>query len=201
MLTRPIVYLITEGRLTASNFFETAPEILKTVRIAADSGITLIQVREKRLPAKLLLEITRMIADTVHGTRTKVVVNDRADIAAAAGAHGVHLTSGSVRPRDLRPVFPELIIGVSTHSEDEISAARDEGADFVVFGPVFATPGKGVPVGIDELARVCDEFRPFPIVGLGGLDRTNYGSALAVADGFAAIRFLNDAEELKGLKL
>lgn len=201
MLIRPIVYLISEGRLTASNFFDAAEGVCETARIAAGSGVTMVQIREKQLPARLVFDLTRLIAESVRGTATKVIVNDRADIAAAAGADGVHLTTASIRPRDVRSVFPGLIVGASTHSAAEIAAAREGKADFAVFGPIFPSPGKCSAVGIDELARVCREFDPFPIVGLGGVNGANCRQVLEVAAGFAAIRFLNDTDELKGLRL
>ncbi|MCB1022826.1 MAG: thiamine phosphate synthase, partial [Acidobacteria bacterium] len=101
--------------------------------------------------------------------------------------------------RELTP--KNFLIGVSTHTFEEAKMAKDEGADFVVFGPVFETISKpitGPPKGIANLRRVCAALAPFPVIALGGVDRTNFESAIeAGAGGFASIGFLNEPENLR----
>ena len=136
-----------------------------------------------------------------RGTETRLLVNDRADIARAAGADGVHLTARSLEASIVRRAFgPEFLIGVSTHTLSEASAARDHGADFAVYGPVFDTPSKrayGPPAGLESLREVVQALSPFPLVALGGITRDNASAALdAGASGVAAIRLFADPEQL-----
>lgn len=195
-----LIYLITDGTATDSDFRERSSEILDLVRTAAASGISLIQIREKQLSARLLFELTAAAMNITKDSATKVLVNDRADIAAAAAADGVQLTSVSLPVSVIKQSFPGLIVGVSTHSLEEVEHASEHEADFALYGPIFATPGKGKPIGSDELRRVCDAVRPFPVLAIGGIDGSNYRSVLrSGAKGFAAIRFLNDPENLREL--
>ncbi len=200
-LSNPIIHLITKGEATPANFDAASRQILDIVRVAVEENIPLIQIREKQLTAKLLFELTADVVNITKGSRTRVLVNDRADIAVAAGADGVHLTSRSVSAEVIRETFgDEFIIGVSTHNIDEANAAVAGGADFVVFGPVFDTPGKADVAGLSALSDICDRLKPFPVLALGGVDKENYRSALdAGAKGFAAIRSLNDVDELRAI--
>lgn len=163
--------------------------------------IDLIQIREKHLSAKLLYNLSTRAADITRGSATKLLVNDRADIAAAAGADGVHLASLSLPPDVVRRTFgAEFLIGVSTHSLEEAAAAGQSGADFVVFGPVFDTLSKrlyGEPLGLLELRKVTSELAPFPVLALGGVTTNNVADCIhAGAAGIAAIRILNDRLQL-----
>jgi thiamine-phosphate pyrophosphorylase len=98
-------------------------------------------------------------------------VNSRVDVALAAGAHGVHLPSDSIAPRTWRKIVPAgFLIGVSTHSVDDLRAAEREGADFTVFGPVFSA--KPRPVGIDAL-REAVRTVSLPVIALGGVTESN----------------------------
>lgn len=193
-----LIYLITEGETTPQNFPEKSAQILNLVRIAAQYKISLIQIREKQLSARLVFELVSKAVKITRNTETKILVNDRADIALAANADGVHLTSASLSARTIRQNFPrEFIVGVSTHTIEEAETAKRGGADFVTFSPIFATPRKGAPKGLDALREVCEKSKPFPVIALGGINETNFKSILdAGASGFAAIRFLNDTENL-----
>ncbi len=198
---RPAVYLITEGLATLANYPEIREKILDVVRLAVDCGVSMVQIREKHLSTKLLFNLASNAAAITAGSRTALLVNDRADVAMAAGADGVHLTSSSLSAKTVRTFFGnDRLIGASTHSADEAINAAANGADFVVFGPVFETPGKRDVIGIDELTQVCSRLEPFPVIALGGIDVSNYEIVLeAGAAGFAAIRALNDPESLKSL--
>lgn len=195
---RPIVYLITDGSLNIQNYTSGAARVIEIIRAAVRYHIPLVQIREKGISAKLVHELVREAASITRGSSTRLLVNDRADIAIAAGADGVHLTEASIPADVVRRFAPEgFIIGASTHSLDGMESARASGADFALFGPAFPSPGKGAAVGLDKLAGVCEAAEPFPVLGIGGIDAANYNSVLdAGAAGFAAIRFLNDADNL-----
>lgn len=195
-LKRPLVYLITPGEATAADFQTNKLDVLKTIKSAVDDGISLIQIRERELPARLLFDLAKAAAAVVAGTGAKLLVNDRADIALASGADGVHLPARSVPADILRRALPDdYLIGASVHSFEEVAAARSRGANFVVYGPVFDTPGKGKSTGLRELELVCAAADEFPVIAVGGLSDANYESVLAAgAAGLAAIRALNNDE-------
>lgn len=202
----PLIYLITGGETTVENFTEKSAEILQLIEIAVESKISLIQIREKQLPARLVFELAAKASEITVNTTTKLLVNDRSDIALAAGADGVHLTSVSIPVALIRKKFPpKFIIGVSAHSLSEAEAAKKDQADFVTLSPIFQTPSKikyGAPQGLEKLREICEKLNPFPIIALGGIDEMNYSEVLKTrCAGFAAIRFLNEAENLRRLTL
>jgi len=193
-LPKPILYLITRGATIESTTpdCEEFRNILQQVSAAVTAGIQLIQIREKRLTARALFELTTAVAAIVRGSATRVLVNDRADIAASAGADGVHLTTRSLAPDIIRKTFgAKFLIGASTHSLSEARAARREGADFAVFGPIFATASKveyGPPPGTAQLTEATRELAPFPLLALGGITINNVnGCWSAGASGVAGI--------------
>jgi thiamine-phosphate diphosphorylase len=192
-----VIYLITKGEATHENFREQTRQIIDTIKIAVDCKVSHIQLREKLLPAKLLFELTTEAVKITEYSETKLLVNDRADVAFAANADGVHLTSTSIPTDIIRQNFPRnFIIGVSTHTLEKAENARQNGADFVTFSPIFSKTEKG----INELHEVYERLKPFPVIALGGVDETNYREVCKVASGFAAIRFLNNADNLRKLK-
>jgi thiamine-phosphate pyrophosphorylase len=197
------VYLITSGVTNAQTTpaTEDFSNVLRLVEAAVSAKIDLIQIREKQLSAKVLYQLSSSAAAITRASATKLLVNDRSDIAAACGADGVHLTSSSLPPETIRLTFgAEFLIGVSTHSLAEATSSRDGGADFVVFGPIFDTPSKrqyGEPVGLSALRRVSSELAPFPVLALGGVTRDNVADCIqAGAAGVAAITMLNDRLQL-----
>lgn len=190
----PIVYPITSGE-------STPDQILQLVRAAVDAEVPLFQIREKSLSGRVLFELVARAAELTRGSKTRLLVNDRSDIARAAGADGVHLTTHSLAVDVVRKIYgAEFLIGVSTHSLDEARAARAAGADFIVFGPVFETESKrvyGPPQGLDKLSEVTRELGEFPVVAIGGITLENAGECFrAGASGVAAIRLLSDAHQL-----
>jgi thiamine-phosphate pyrophosphorylase len=202
--TAPLVYLITPGETTTGTTPTSADfvRLLAAVRAAAAAGVDLVQLREKLLPARVLYELAARSSEIVRGTRTRLLVNDRADIARAAGADGVQLTARSLDAATVRRVFgPDFLIGVSTHTIDEAREARDGGADFALFGPVFDTPSKrayGPPVGLEGLGEVARALAPFPVLAVGGVTRANFAATLgARARGVAAIRLFGEPHELR----
>ncbi|MDQ3634356.1 MAG: thiamine phosphate synthase [Acidobacteriota bacterium] len=202
----PTAYLITQGKFTAENFNVEKKKLIKMVKLAVEAKISLIQIREKNLTAKLVYNLTREVAEVVKNSDTKILVNDRADIALAANADGVHLTSKSLPTKKIRKNFPsKFIIGVSTHSLEKAQQAKDEGSDFITFSPIFFKESKikyGDPQGLGKLQQVCEKLEPFPVIALGGLDAENYQTVLRTgAKGFASIEFLNNTENLRKLNL
>ena len=199
---RPLLYLITSGATseqTTSSSSEYS-EVLKLTEAAVAAEIDLVQIREKRLNTRVLLELARHAAEITRGTSTRLLINDRADVAAGAGADGVHLTTQSLPVVAVRTSFgPELLIGVSTHSVEEADAARAGGADFVVFGPVFEPLSKpyGPPVGVQALTRVALAVAPLPVIALGGVGLGKVADcARAGAAGVAAITMFTDRDGL-----
>ena len=192
--TPPFVCLITKGEATPENYFSERARILETLRDAAGDGVSMIQIREKQLPARLLFDLVSEAVKVRIGTPARIFVNERADVALAAGADGVHLPEDSLSPDVIRKsVTAELIVGRSVHSIESAKKAADAGADYIFFAPVFETPGKGAPVGVQELKRVCDTLTGFPVIALGGIDESNFVEALdAGASGIAAIRSLHE---------
>jgi thiamine-phosphate pyrophosphorylase len=132
-------------------------------------------------------------------------VNDRLDVAIAAGADGVHLPVLSFPASEARAVvrnkgLNDFIIGVSTHSLAEAREAESGGADFIVCGPVYETPSKrayGAPIGIESFAEICGSVK-IPVLALGGIDISNYQEPLRRgAAGIAAIRLFADEESVE----
>lgn len=197
-LNKPIIYLITEGNLTAENFDEKKRRVLEIIKAAVENKISLIQIREKNLASKLIFDLTAQAAKITAGSQTKLLVNDRADIARAANADGVHLTENSLSADIIRRNFSgKFIIAVSAHSFEKAKAAKEYGADLATFSPVFHSPGKSAAQGLQKLVEVSEKLKPFPVIALGGIDEANYKSVLQTSvSGFAAIRFLNDAGNL-----
>jgi thiamine-phosphate pyrophosphorylase len=203
-LRPPITYLITNGKTSS----ETHPQskafarLLVLVQAAVSARVDLLQIREKNLSARTLYELTTRAAAITRGSRTRLLVNDRADIARAARADGVHLTTRSLEARTVRRAFGDcLLIGVSTHSLQEARAALTGGADFAVFGPVFETASKrayGPAVGLEKLREAARSVSPFPLLALGGITLENAAAAInAGASGVAAIRLFNDPHKLE----
>ena len=175
--------------------------MLKLVQAAVAARVDLIQLREKNLRTKILFDLTTKAAEVVRASYTRLLVNDRADVALAAGASGVHLTSRSIKTSVIRRTFgPDFMIGVSTHSLEEVETARDGGADFAVFGPVFETASKlvyGQPLGIKSLQQVAAKSGSFPVLALGGVALDNVADCFrAGASGVAAIRLLQNPDRL-----
>lgn len=149
----------------------------------------------------MLYDLTLQTARITRGSNTRLLINDRADVALSAGAAGVHLTTGSILASVIRRTFGrDFLIGASTHSLEEARAARDDGADFAVFGPVFETASKrayGEPLGLRKLEQVAGALTQFPVLALGGVTLDNAaGCFSAGAAGVAAIRLMNDPDQL-----
>jgi thiamine-phosphate pyrophosphorylase len=167
---------------------------------AVAAGIDWIQIREKDLGSRELLELARFAVAAARGTPTRVLMNDRLDVALAADAGGIHLGEKSLpletvvewRRSSRRDDFQ---MGVSCHSPEAACAAAAGGADYIFFGPVFATPSKaafGAPQGIERLREVCASVK-IPVLAIGGVNFENARECLkAGASGVAAIRLFQN---------
>lgn len=199
----PIVYLITDrGRLPGKQDSTNLASLISFLYSAARAGVDMIQIRERDLSAKSLFTLTEEVINNSRPHNTQVLINDRADVARAAGA-GLHLTTRSMKAETIRKTFgPEILVGVSTHSLEEAEAAGYGGADFIVFGPVFETESKksyGPPVGLDKLEEVCRKLQ-IPVIALGGITLSNFRLALdRGASGIAAISLFTDADDLRAV--
>jgi thiamine-phosphate diphosphorylase len=164
--------------------------LLEQIRYAVAAGIDLVQLREPDLEAGELFELTRTAAAAAAASRTRIVVNDRLDVAIAAGAAGVHLRADSIPPRAARPLAPRgFLIGRSVHALDEATAAAADGADYLIAGTVYPTsskPGARL-LGVDGLAAVVQTVA-VPVLAIGGVTQGRVAPVAATgAAGIAAI--------------
>lgn len=166
----------------------------------AAAAIDGLQVREKDLADRALCELAAQARSALPAA--SLIVNGRADVALAAGADGTHLPADGVPLRRLRERFGDaLLLGKSTHDLAEVEAAREQGADYVTFGPVFATPSKeahGPPLGLEALRRAT--AAEIPVYALGGVSAERLADvAAAGAAGAAGIRMFFDPAGLPAL--
>ena len=187
-LARPVICLVTDGR--RSNAAGDG-DLLRLIRFAAAAGVTLIQIRERRLNDRRLLSLTRAAVRAVAGTPARVVVNDRVDVALAANAAGVHLRADSPSAARVRSIVPAgFLIGRSVHGEAEAVEAAGTGVDYLILGTVYPSASKeegSLWLGEDGLARGAAAVS-VPLLAIGGVTADNVGNiAAAGAAGFAAI--------------
>lgn len=213
---KPIACYVTDRKsLDSPANTDSAANLLEKIREALNAGADWVQIREKDLPGGRLLALARdsvaaanQVAKMSSGDAARVYVNDRLDVALAAGAAGVHLGGESLPVADVvrwcragnAPV--DFQIGVSCHSVQAAVAAQQDGANYIFFGPVFDTPSKrtfGAPQGLDLLREVCRAVR-IPVIAIGGVDETNAEQCIrSGAYGVAAIRLFQGTPKPEGL--
>jgi thiamine-phosphate pyrophosphorylase len=182
---------------------QSPQELLPRIAAAARAGVNLIQIREKDLAARELVELTRGALDVARGTSTRIVVNDRLDVALALGAGGAHLGTASLPLREARRTAPvEFLLGASCHSLQEALEAESQGADYILLGPIFPTPSKlrfGPPLGLEKLGEVTGRTK-IPVLALGGITVERVRRCReAGAAGIAAIRLFQEAAAIEDL--
>ncbi|HEX6466161.1 MAG TPA: thiamine phosphate synthase [Terriglobales bacterium] len=197
-----ILYYITDHRQIGPEGQNSIEALLAHIKLAAQSGIDFIQVREKELSTraleKLVREAVRIVREYSQQRHpTRLLVNSRMDVAIAAGADGVHLRADDLPASEARTILSKAgitrpVVSVSCHTIEEVAAAEAHGADFAVYGPVF---GKGPQpgTGIEGLRAVCNRAHAaspkMPVLALGGITLENAGQCIeAGAAGIAAIR-------------
>jgi thiamine-phosphate pyrophosphorylase len=166
-------------------------DLVARVGAAARAGVHLVQVRDRDLEAGTLADLVARCVGAVHGTATRVVVNERLDVALAAGAHGVHLRADSYAGRRARQMTPRgFLVGRSAHDGAAVARTADAGGvDYIVFGTVFPTASKAgrEAAGLDALAA-ASSATPVPVLAIGGVTLAHVAEvAAAGAAGFAAI--------------
>jgi thiamine-phosphate pyrophosphorylase len=163
--------------------------LLQRAAGAARAGVDIIQVREKDLADRALLELVSALLALAAGTGTRVLVSGRPDVALAAGAAGVQLPEEGLAVADVRRAFPSLMVGASCHSVEAVRGAAGDGADFVLLGPVFATPGKEQRALGTEVVAAAAEAVDIPVHAIGGVTPARVPALRAAgARGGAAIR-------------
>lgn len=177
--------------------------VFKLVQQAIRAGVDLIQIREKDLGTRPLLELVRRSLEESRAAegRTRIVVNDRLDVALGARAAGVHLGRQSMPADVVRGMVPEgFLVGVSCHSLAEALDAETARADYIVLGPVFETPSKlayGPPLGLETLREVCARVK-IPVLALGGITVERARACLeAGAAGLAGISIFQTAPSIE----
>jgi thiamine-phosphate pyrophosphorylase len=198
---------VTDRKALPGSADEQMRLLLEKIESAARAGVNWIQIREKDLSARELAALTAEALRRIP-LACGVLVNDRLDVAIAAGAGGVHLGEHSIPAEEARrllqdkSVNADFLVGVSVHSLPSAEAAERSGADYVVFGPVFETPSKtafGSPQGEEKLAQICAGVS-IPVMAIGGIGSENAGKCEAAgAAGIAAIRMFQDAIDVPAL--
>jgi thiamine-phosphate pyrophosphorylase len=208
---KPLLCYVTDRNALAGSF-----SLTENIARAIAAGIDWIQIREKDLPARELLALVhaavKAAAAGSSASTPRIIVNDRLDVALAAGADGVHMGESSLpvaavkewrrEAVSLKKLPGEFLIGASCHSVESARAAEHDGADYVIFGPIFSTPSKemfGAPQGIKRLAEVSITVK-IPVLAIGGIAEENARDCVnAGASGIAAIRMFSGQGDLAAL--
>jgi thiamine-phosphate pyrophosphorylase len=186
------LYLVTDRPLCRGR------SLLEVVEAAVRGGATVVQLREKHCPTGEFILLARQLKRLLQGSGVVLIINDRLDVALAAGADGVHLGQQDMAIADARRLAgPSLIIGVSAESLEDALRAEMEGADYIGISPVFATTTKkdaAEPLGLDGVRQIRAAVR-LPLVGIGGINVDNVAFVIAAgADGAAVVSAIVAAE-------
>jgi thiamine-phosphate pyrophosphorylase len=189
----PPVHLVTDRRIARD-----LPAAVRAALAGLPPRAAALHLREKELGGRDLLALARALRAVCAEEGQLFLVNDRVDVAVACGADGAHLPSAGLPPAEARRLLgPDRLVGVSCHGADDVRRARDGGADYATFGPVFETPSKrayGPPPGLPALRDAA--ALGLPLVALGGVDAASAPAAIAAgARGVAAIRAWLDATD------
>jgi thiamine-phosphate pyrophosphorylase len=187
----PRLYIISSGKDNSDN----GSILLDQLNILPRSFPCMVQIREKQLEAKELLILALKAQEKKLPEGTLLLINERADLALAAGLQGVHLPENACSVKTLRTFAPGLIYGCSVHSSSTLRIAEEMGADYLFFGPVFDTPSKrkyGAPQGLEKLGSLCRQTT-LPVFALGGINQKNAAQCMDNgAYGIAGISIFQD---------
>jgi len=209
-----LCYVTDRRSFLAAPQKDSLDPLLEKIELAAAAGVDWIQLRERDLSGRLCASLTREALHRVSNEvgrakgRTRILVNDRLDVALAEQAGGVHLGEHSLPVQEAKrflegspaakSVPPGFLFGVSCHSLEAAQSAATAGADYIFFGPVFATPSKaayGGPQGLDRLAELCTSLT-IPVLAIGGITLENAPACFSAgASGIAAIRLFQDSAD------
>lgn len=168
------LYVLLDGRTSLETFTSLVSSLI-------GAGVELVQLRDKRLTDRELIERARRLRKLTRGTKTLAIINDRPDIARLAGADGVHVGQEELSVKDVRTIVgPNALIGVSTHSIEQARAAVLDGANYIGVGPTFASTTKEFHslAGLELIRTVAAEIR-LPAFAIGGITLENVGDILA----------------------
>jgi thiamine-phosphate diphosphorylase len=191
--------MMVTDRLTLGTDATPGSVVAAAVR-AARAGVQLIQVREHGLEDRDLLALTLQIREATADTTARILINDRVDVALAAGVDGVHLPGRAVSAARIRTMVPDdFLVGRSVHSDEEaIAAEREGGCDYLIFGSVYESqskPSGHVPAGVDALTRMCARVN-LPVLAIGGITWSRVPDiAKTGAAGIAAIGLFAHSDE------
>ncbi len=196
-MTPPLICLVTGDR-------GREQVTLELIAAAVRAGVELIQIRERRFDDRALAALARRAVDLARDSASRIIINDRADIALSTGASGVHLRGSSVaadRVRALAP--PGFLIGRSVHTLSEATAVEvSGGCDYLLFGTVFPSPSKPsnhAIAGLEALRAVCSAVR-LPVLAVGGISmETARQVAEAGASGIAGISVFETARSMSAV--
>jgi thiamine-phosphate pyrophosphorylase len=183
------LYFVTDRKQTNGR------SLVEVVHAALDGGVRAVQLREKDLEGGELYQLASTLRELTSRYQARLLINDRIDVVLATDADGVHLGQTSFPMTVARQLLgPEKLIGVSTHSKEEIVAAA--GADFIVFGPVYFTPSKakyGAPQGLEQLRQAVMQSA-VPVIAIGGIKAAQVPEVLSVgAQGVGVITAISAA--------
>ena len=202
---KPLLCYVTDRRNLAGASALARDLQLQKIAQAAKAGVDWIQLRERDFSGR---ELRAFTDEALAAGGSSILVNDRVDVAYTSGASGVHLGEHSLPAGEAKRWVSErcrkkqFIVGVSVHSLEGANQAEQSGADYVIFGPVYATPSKaafGPAQGVERLEEICKRVK-IPVLAIGGITLANAGACLLVgARGIAAIRLFQDAANLDDL--
>ena len=184
-LVLPRLYVILDATLLNNSLFDCAQQL-------AAAGVRLLQYRDKSASARDLLETSGKLVSSLRSFGSSLIVNDRPDVAALAGAAGVHVGQEDLDPEQARAVVGEkMCVGVSTHNLEQFQRAAGTSADYIAVGPIFSTTSKANPdpvVGL-ELLRQVRPLTDKPMIAIGGITLERAASVISAgADSVAVIR-------------
>ncbi|HEV7520320.1 MAG TPA: thiamine phosphate synthase [Candidatus Angelobacter sp.] len=198
------LYYITDRRQFPGHAQEQEQRLLAKIEECAAAGVEYIQLREKDLETRALEDLALKAMRALGGSRTRLLINSRTDVALACGAQGVHLPANDLAASEVRSIFARAgksdpVIGVSTHAASEVALAEAHGASFAVFGPVFEKAATTNREGLKQLRQICHRGEtaqpPMPVWALGGITLENAQQCVAAgAAGIAAIRLFQEGD-------